>query len=426
MPLADWRDGEDHADVGWGSIYNLDYLKANVAGGEGYDWYYDSPEGEAAQRRKPIEDGAYGEPWVFRYKDIKSWWSNLHFNRANGVRAAVPTGWVPGSKPIWFTEYGCAAIDKGANQPNKFLDPKSSESLLPKYSNGRRDDLMQMQYIRAMSEYWESGTANPLSSLYGGRMVNLMHAHLWAWDARPFPYFPSNREIWSDGDNYARGHWLNGRATNQTLAAVVAEICERSGVTDIDVSGLYGVVRGFWQDSIGSARGALQPLMLVYGFDAIERDGVLVFRMRDGRSTGALDQTEFADVSDIDGALETGRSAEAETAGRVRLGFTEAEGDYESRQVEAIFPDEESLGVSQSDVPLVLTVAEGRGIVERWLAESRVARDRARFALPPSKLEFGAGDVVTIDDARYRIDRVEQTNAQLIEAVRIETGIYRP
>ncbi len=42
----------------------LSYLKANIAGGEGYDWYYDSAEGERAQRRKPIEDGAYGEPWV--------------------------------------------------------------------------------------------------------------------------------------------------------------------------------------------------------------------------------------------------------------------------------------------------------------------------------------------------------------------------
>jgi hypothetical protein len=64
--LADWRDDETHADADWGSIYNLDYLKANVAGGEGFDWYYDSPEGEAFQRREPITDGAIDEPWVFR------------------------------------------------------------------------------------------------------------------------------------------------------------------------------------------------------------------------------------------------------------------------------------------------------------------------------------------------------------------------
>jgi hypothetical protein len=41
MPVSDWRDGTDHLDRSWGSIYNVDYLKANIAGGEGFDWYYD-------------------------------------------------------------------------------------------------------------------------------------------------------------------------------------------------------------------------------------------------------------------------------------------------------------------------------------------------------------------------------------------------
>ncbi len=115
MPLSDWRDGEDHADASWGSIYNLDYLKANIAGGEGFDWFYDGAEGAAAQRRIPITDEAFGEDWVFRYKDLRSWWSNLHHDRVNGSRSPNPTAWVPASKPIRFTEYGCAAIDKGSN-----------------------------------------------------------------------------------------------------------------------------------------------------------------------------------------------------------------------------------------------------------------------------------------------------------------------
>lgn len=70
LPLSDWRDGSDHADAGWSSIYNIDYLKANVAGGEYFDWFYASEEERRAQRRTPIEDGAYGEPWVWRAKDI--------------------------------------------------------------------------------------------------------------------------------------------------------------------------------------------------------------------------------------------------------------------------------------------------------------------------------------------------------------------
>ncbi len=425
MPLSDWREGTDQADAAFGSIYNPEYLKANIAGGEGFDWFYDSAEGEAAQIRKPITDGAYDEPWVFRYKDLKSWWSLPHHNRIGGTRSVSPTAWVPGSKPIWFTEYGCPAVDRGTNQPNKFVDPKSSESALPKYSNGRRDDLIQMQYLRAMAEYWADPAANPASALYPGRMVDMSRAHVWTWDARPFPYFPNNTDLWRDGENYARGHWLTGRATNQPLAAVVAELCERAGVRAYDVSGLYGIVRGYWREDVESARAALQPLMLAYGFDAAERDGVLKFTMRNVAARTGLAQGGLAVAEALDGDLVAERSAEAEMAGRVRIGFVEAEGDYELRQAEALFPDDETLGVSVTELPLILTRAEARGISERWLSEARVARDTARFALPPSRRGLGSGDVVTLNGADYRIDRVELGEHQLIDAVRVESGVYQ-
>jgi len=424
MPLADWRDGDAHADNAWGAVYNLDYLKSNIAGGEGFAWYYDGPEGQQAQRRTPIEDAAYDEPWIYRYKDLRGWWANEHFDRIAGVRQPQPTAWVPQSKPIWFTEYGCAAIDKGANQPNKFLDPKSSESALPAYSNGRRDDTMQMQYLRAMADYWTSPANNPVSVVYNAPMLDFAHAHAWAWDARPFPVFPNNAALWSDGENYSRGHWLTGRATNQSLAAVVADICERSGVTDFDVSRLYGVVRGYVPEGLGTARAALQPLMLAYGFEAIERNGTLRFQMRSlGRAT-AIDAGTLVDSRLLDGAIETTRAPEAEIAGRVRLGFIEAEGNFTVRQAEAIFPDEVSFAVSQSEVPLSLTAAEGRGVAERWLSEARVARDTARFVLPPSAFHLGVGDSVSLNDTLYRIDRIEQGEAGLVDAVRTEPSVY--
>ncbi len=96
MPLSDWRDGKSHADASAGSVYNLAYLTGNVAGGEGFDWYYADAAGRDAQHRLPISDGAYGENWVFRYKDLVSWWSRPHVNRPGGAKAAAPTGWQPG------------------------------------------------------------------------------------------------------------------------------------------------------------------------------------------------------------------------------------------------------------------------------------------------------------------------------------------
>ncbi|MCU0828123.1 MAG: glycoside hydrolase/phage tail family protein [Tabrizicola sp.] len=426
MPLSDWRDGETHADADWGSIYNLDYLQSNIEGGEGYDWYYDSPEGAAAQRRLPISDGAFGEPWVYRYKDIRSWWSNPHYERTGAVRASTPTSWIPASKPVRFTEFGAPAVDKGTNQPNKFVDPKSSESSLPVWSNGRRDDLIQMQYLLAITSYWDDPDRNPVSPVYGERMIDTARAHAWAWDARPFPDFPGQIQVWSDGENYMRGHWLNGRATNQPLAAVIREVCGKVDLAAVDTDGVYGLVRGFQQGDITTGRGTLQPLMLAFGVDAIEREGLLQFRNRTARVAAVLDDDQFAVVSDLEGWFESTRLAEIETAGQVRVGFVDAQSSYEIRAAEARFPDEEARGVSQTDLPLALTRQEGAGIVERWLAEARVARDGARFALPKSKLFVGAGDVVLYEGRRYRIDRVEQSDAQLLEAVRVEPGIYVP
>ena len=118
------------------------------------------------------------------------------------MRAAQKTAWEPRSKPIWFTEYGCAAIDRGTNQPNVFLDPKSSESRAPYFSRGWRDDTIQMQYIRAVQRYWADPAHNPSSEFYGGPMVDLSRAHLWAWDVRPYPWFPGNTALWRDGENW--------------------------------------------------------------------------------------------------------------------------------------------------------------------------------------------------------------------------------
>ena len=431
MPLADWREEEGHLDGEvWPAIHDVDYLKANIEGGEGYDWYYHSPEARAAQIRTPITDGAHDEAWVFRYKDLRSWWAKAHHERIGGERQAAPTDWEPMSKPIWFTEYGCAAIDKGANQPNKFLDLKSSESSLPYFSNGARDDLMQMQYLRAISDYWSDPVHNPVSPEYEGRMLDMSRAFVWAWDMRPFPFFPNNHALWSDGENYPRGHWLNGRASARSLASVVGEICRRAGVEHYDTSRLFGHLRGYVVDQVGTGRAALQPLMLRYGFDAIEREGVLTFRMRDGLDAVPLDPGQLARHPDLSGITEQLREAEAEVSGRVRLRFVQADADFDVVAEEAVLADEATHAVSGSELNMALTRGEGRQLAERWLMEARIARETLRLALPPSRMALGAGDVIELPGegqegpGRYRIDRVEQAGGLLVEAVRIEPEVY--
>jgi hypothetical protein len=155
-PLSDWRDGQGRLDAEIAStIYDLDYLSGRMASGEAFDWFYASAANREAQLRTPITDGL-GKPWVFRQKDLQSWWSNPHYDRVGGSELPNPTPWVAQSKPIWIVETGCPAVDRGANAPNVFPDAHSSEGGLPYFSRNGRDDLMQARFIEAALSYFGS------------------------------------------------------------------------------------------------------------------------------------------------------------------------------------------------------------------------------------------------------------------------------
>ena len=159
MPLSDWRDGFEHADAaeGWPAIYDRAYLQANIAGGEGFDWFYASAADRTAQVRTPITDGAPASRGSSATRICAPGGRTRITTARAGCESGTPTAWVPQSKPIWFTELGCPAIDRGTNQPNVFFDPKSSESFTPHFSRGWRDDAIQRAYLEATS----SGGAMP-------------------------------------------------------------------------------------------------------------------------------------------------------------------------------------------------------------------------------------------------------------------------
>jgi len=300
---------------------------------------------------------------------------------------------------------------------------------LPYFSKGLRDDEVQQRYYQAFSRHFGEAENNPQADVYDGLMVDRNRMFAWARDARPFPVFPNDRETCSDGENYAKGHCINGRVSNRTLASVVAEICMAACVTRFDVTGLRGVVRGFVQGDAADGRAALQPLMLRHGFDAVERDGVLQFVMRGGTSAAVLEVDDLAVSQEVEGDIELNRLADAELAGRVRLNFVLAENAFDTVAEEAILHDEATFGVAQSETEELLTRGEGRQTVERWLAETRVARDRVKLALLPSQADVGAGDVIEIGSSggqskSFRVERVTQQEGQLLEGARVERQNY--
>ncbi|KMO39178.1 gene transfer agent (GTA) [Methylobacterium variabile] len=426
MPLADWREGFDHADAraGFASPCDPAYLRANVAGGELHDWFYASPADREGQVRTPIRDTAHGEDWVFRLKDLRAWWENPHHDRPGGVRAAAPTAWVLRSKPLRFTELGCPAIDKGMNQPNVFLDPKSAESVTPHFSLGRRDLAVQRAYLEAVLAYWREDAHNPVSPLYGGRMLDWERIAVWTWDARPFPDFPRQSGVWRDADNYRLGHWINGRLGLAPLADVVAELC--AGVP-ADVSGLFGMVEGYAITEPASARASLGPLQQVFPFEAAESGGRVVFHPL--ARPPALRLTPDGLVAGRDGASDYTRTrAEAGALpGSVALSYLDPGRDYRGATVEARRPGG-APGRTAVSVPLALDEGAASGVAQGLLQRAALEREALTGALPPSCLALDPGDVIAVDlDGRrteYRLTRLGLEAGRPFEAVRTEAGLH--
>lgn len=435
-PLADWRDGRDHLDAlaGATSIYDPAYLRSNVSGGEGFDWYYASDADRDAQIRTPITDGA-GKPWIFRYKDILAWWRNAHYNRPGGVESATATAWVPESKPFWFMEIGCPAVDKGANQPNVFVDPKSSESGLPHYSRGLRDDLMQARHRQALCDAFDwtkpgyTEGLNPVSAVTGARMVDLDRIHVYCWDARPYPAFPDAATYWGDSENWQYGHWINGRLGGAGLDDVVSTILLDQGFTDFDASGLTGTVPGYVIDRTMAARDAIQPLELAYFFDSIESDGRIVFRHR-GRAAPAmtLAQDDLVEESAGDALYELTRAQETDLPASAKVRYISGLDDYPQAVAEARRLTGASNRVAEADLPIVLDDGLAGAIVESWLYETWATRESATFKLPPSALALEPGDMVAASIAGrtrlLRVTGVSEHGVRDIHALSIDPDVY--
>ncbi|MCX8998455.1 glycoside hydrolase/phage tail family protein [Rhizobiaceae bacterium BDR2-2] len=409
MPLSDWRD-EDLATAnpdGFRLADDARAMRGQIAGGEGFDWYYASEADRRARLRSPITDGLAGKPWVYRYKDLAGWWSSLHYEREGGAEKVVPTAWVPGSKPLWFTELGCPAIDKGANQPNVFVDPKSAESRLPYFSSGARADSQQRRFLDAHFDHWQAGDPVDPGNIF-----------LWAWDARPYPAFPARTDVWSDGGNWRTGHWLNGRLGNATLADTLAAVLTDHGIADVDVSGVSGDLGGYVQGDVASARDLIEPLASAFGIDMTEEDGRLVFRSQSAVSLAPVTLDVLAEEEDGPLWQET-RGHDSDFPGGALLGFSDPDNGYEAASVRSRRIPGASARLLGDSLPAAVHRETALAAVEARLRGEHLSRRSIRFALPPQAPELTAGDVVRLTDGPagyFRIGRIEEGDLRRAEA----------
>ncbi len=434
MPLSDWRDtdyGGGNPD-GFASPYDPAGLAQGIAGGEGFDWHYPDAEARDTRARAPITDGAYGKPWTYRYKDIVNWWSNRHFDRIGGVEKAMPTAWIPEAKPIWLTELGCPAVDKGPNQPNVFPDPKSAENNIPYFSGGGRADAAQHRFLEAHLRHWGgnagaiSNAANPLSTVYGGRMVDPSRIYLWAWDARPFPAFPLRNDLWTDGANWSRGHWLNGRLANPALGDLINAVLTDHGQPAADTGAVTGSVAGYVVDDPTSARAALEPLLDLFGLIVAEDPDRLVIRQGEASGAAAVAVDEFV-VAPDGPVVETKREPDHDLPAETNLTFRDPLSEYQTATVRSL-----RLGVTGSrqhslSFPGVLETGQARALLDDWLKRTWYGRETTSFAVPQPQTKIVPGAIVIVaasgNPSEFLVTEVEDGLVRKVSARQITRGV---
>lgn len=379
-PVGDWRDGDGHLDrvAGYSSADDASYLADQMAGGEAYDWYYASQADRDSQVRTPIADSAHGEHWIFRQKDLAGWWTASHHERPGGVMSAGPTGWAPGLKPVRLIEIGFPAVDKGGNAPNLFFDPKSSESALPPYSTGERDDVFQRRALEVALDFWQ---AQPF----------IEQVYVWAWDARPWPDFPVRESVWRDGPNWSYGHWLNGRTSLISLSEAVTDLCARAGLS-VDASQLSGLVEGVVMTGSAPLRRILEPFRVT--------DGLAMFERADGLV--CADGSNISQVNvDADRLVEPGithtRPLLDKRPGRLQLSYISADGLYAPRVSDARSDLGDPVYSLEASLPLVLSDAVATRLAKQMLTELHTA-DTAHIALPVEALALEPGDAVQLSE----------------------------
>ncbi|MDP3554880.1 glycoside hydrolase/phage tail family protein [Methylocystis sp.] len=433
-PLSDWRDGDAHLDAQEAaSIYDLDYLRSRVASGEAYDWHYADANARLSQERTPISDGL-GKPWIFRQKDFLSWWSQPHYERVGGAELGAPTAWVPQSKPIWIVETGCPAVDRGANAPNVFPDPRSSDGGLPYFSRNGRDDLMQARFIEAMIAHFDpdapGGAArNPTSSVYAGPMVDPARLHIWCWDARPFPAFPTQTDAWSDAANWETGHWLNGRLEGAPLDRLLPALAGAVSAPEIVTQrpDVAGFLDGYVLERPMSPREAIDPLAALFGFDAVASGGALRFVDRRGKPVRQIDEDDL--VSGKTGSLVTlARAQESELPQEIALSFSDSENDFQMARVLSRRLEGRSARQSEAQAAVMTNRANAQSLAESWLQDLWIGRETAEFSLRPGLLALQPGDLVRLGAAGggrlFQIQRITDGAARQVSARAADASVY--
>lgn len=154
-------------------------IKKGWSSGEGWD-YYKSGE---------IKIDFNDETWA--WKNIPYWYNNYHLEKGQ------ETEWNPEKQKTLNIIYSFASISEISNNPANYYNLKSPTS----------DLKAQLLAIAATESFLNEQDL-------------ISNAYLSYWDSRPYPYYPSQLNSWSDCDRWKFSPALNGKIEQNTIEAI--------------------------------------------------------------------------------------------------------------------------------------------------------------------------------------------------------------
>ena len=222
---------------------------------------------------------------------------------------------------------------------------------------------------------------------------------------RPFAYIVFQNLYCTDFGNRLPNFNFEIFSTVNDLADAITGICRDAGLadSDFDTADLTGkTISGYTTDGGKTFRSQIEPLQSVFIFDGVERNGVLTFSRRKedlwNIPVYALDDGEL-------GAYETERPAEPynltrkpeqELPARVVYSYLSKDREYQTSAMGISRLNTTSKNTVKTDLPVVLTDAEGKSLAETALYNAWIQRTGYELKLANKYACVFPGDIMLL------------------------------
>ncbi len=166
---------------------------------------------------------------------------------------------------------------------------------------------------------------------------------------------------------------------------------------DMDVTDLVGSVPGFAITAIESPRASIETLARLFGFDAVETGGRIVFRMRGHRPVATITAEELVATNRAAEDLELIRAQETELPLALKWRMMARDEEFAGITVEARRITVDTSRIAAEQLPIAATSGAAERGVRRALFEAWTGRETATFTLPPSRLALDPTDIILLD-----------------------------